>query len=53
MTAELTQLISTVGFPIAVASYTLVTLNKTIKENTNLLKKIVAKLDIKEEVKED
>lgn len=60
MTAELTQLISTVGFPIAVASYTLITLNKTIQknttivqENTSLLKRVIAKLDIKEIEKED
>lgn len=40
------QLISTVGFPIAVASYSLVVLNKTVQKNTEVMTKIATKLDI-------
>lgn len=45
------QLISTVGFPIAVASYSLVVLNKTVQKNTEVMTKIAAKLDIETETK--
>lgn len=38
--------ISQVGFPIAVAVYSLVTLNKTIQRNTEVMTKIATKLDI-------
>jgi hypothetical protein len=43
---DLVQLISQVGFPIAVATYSLVVLNKTIQKNTDIMTKIAAKLDI-------
>lgn len=43
------QLISTVGFPIAVASYSLVVLNKTVQKNTEVMTKIATKLDIETE----
>lgn len=45
------QLISTVGFPIAVASYSLVVLNKTVQKNTEVMTKIATKLDIETETK--
>lgn len=35
--SEIITVISQVGFPIAVATYTLIVLNKTIKENTKIL----------------
>ena len=38
--------ISQVGFPIAVAVYSLVTLNNTIKRNTEVMNRIATKLDI-------
>ncbi len=34
---DLVQMISQVGFPIAVATYSLITLNKTIKENSEII----------------
>lgn len=37
MEYDLIPLISQVGFPIAVASYTLVVLNQTVKKNTECL----------------
>lgn len=43
------QLISTVGFPIAVASYSLIVLNKTVQKNTEVMTKIATKLDIETE----
>lgn len=43
---DLATLISQVGFPIAVATYSLVTLNKTIKANTKVLVLIAEKLDV-------
>lgn len=36
--------ISTVGFPIVVAMYTLTTLNKTMQENTKVLTQVLEKL---------
>lgn len=44
------QLISTVGFPIAVASYSLVVLNKTVQKNTEVMTKIATKLCIETEL---
>lgn len=35
--SEIITVIGQVGFPIAVATYTLIVLNKTIKENTQIL----------------
>jgi len=43
---DLAQLISQVGFPIAVATYTLVKLNKTIEQNTAVMIKIASKLEV-------
>jgi hypothetical protein len=43
---DIVQLISQVGFPIAVATYSLVVLNKTVQKNTEIMTKIAAKLDI-------
>lgn len=43
---DLTQLISQVGFPIAVAAYSLVVLNNTVKKNTEVMTKIATKLGV-------
>jgi hypothetical protein len=43
---DLVSVISQVGFPIAVATYCLVVLNKTIQKNTEVMNKICAKLDV-------
>ncbi len=43
---DLVQVVSQVGFPIAVATYSLVVLNSTIKKNTEIMTKIATKLDI-------
>lgn len=43
---DLTQLISQVGFPIAVASYVLVILNKTVAKNTIVMQAIAIKLGV-------
>ena len=45
---ELTVLISNVGFPIAISSYVIIVLNKTLQENTKVLQELVAKLEEKE-----
>lgn len=37
---ELTQLISTIGFPIAVATYMMIKNEKSLKENNDLLQKL-------------
>jgi hypothetical protein len=46
------QFISQVGFPIAVASYSLVVLNKTVQKNTEVMTRIAVKLDIETDSKE-
>ena len=43
---DVMSIISNVGFPIAIASYVIVVLNKTIKENNDILAKIVEKIDV-------
>jgi hypothetical protein len=43
---DVIQIISQVGFPIAVATYSLVVLNKTVQQNTEIMTKIATKLDI-------
>jgi len=43
---EIINAISQVGFPIAVAAYSLVVLNKTVQENTKVMQRIANKLDI-------
>lgn len=42
---EIMTAISTVGFPIVVAMYSLIRLEKTVKENTNVIQKVLDKLD--------
>lgn len=44
MEFEILQAISQVGFPIAVASYSLVVLNRTIQENTKVLVRLEEKI---------
>lgn len=43
---DLAQLISQVGFPIAIATYSIVVLNKTVQNNTKMLNIIATKLGI-------
>lgn len=43
---DLLQAVSTVGFPIAVASYSLVVLNNTVKKNTAVMEKIAIKIGV-------
>lgn len=47
---DIVQVISQVGFPIAVATYSLVVLNETIKRNTDVMTKIAVKLGIDNDV---
>lgn len=42
---EVVQAISTVGFPIIVAMYSLIRLETTVKENTHMLTKLYEKMD--------
>jgi hypothetical protein len=49
MEVEMVNFISQVGFPIAVATYSLVVLNKTVQRNTEVMTKIATKLDIETE----
>lgn len=46
MEPEIVTFISQVGFPIAVATYSLVVLNKTVQKNTEVMTKIATKLGI-------
>ena len=46
---EIVNVISSVGFPIAIASYVIIVLNKTLNENTLILTKLVEKMDSMEE----
>lgn len=39
------QVISTVGFPIVVAMYSLIRLEKAVKENTAIITKLYERLD--------
>jgi hypothetical protein len=41
-----TQIISQVGFPIGVAIYVLVVLNKTVAQNTKVMQAIALKLGV-------
>lgn len=52
MELDIVNVISQVGFPIAVATYTLVTLNNTIKKNTEVMTKIATKLGVDTDGKE-
>ena len=49
MEFDLVSVISQVGFPIAVATFALVKLDNTIRENTKIMIKIYEKLDLKED----
>jgi hypothetical protein len=51
MEQEIINFISQVGFPIAVATYSLVKLEKTIQENTKVMIQIAERLEIKENEK--
>ena len=42
-------IISNVGFPIAIATYIIVVMNKTLSESNELLTRLVEKLDIMEQ----
>ena len=42
---DLVQIVSQVGFPIAVATYCLVVLNKTVQQNSDIITKLGEKLD--------
>jgi len=46
MMNDLMGFISTVGFPIVIALYSLITLNTTMKDNTRVMNAIADKLDI-------
>ena len=46
MDIDLLAAISQVGFPIAVATYSLVVLNMTIQKNTEIMVRVCARLDI-------
>ena len=42
---EIVNVISSVGFPIAIATYVIIVLNKTLNENNLVLTKLVEKLE--------
>jgi hypothetical protein len=46
MEGDWVQIVSQVGFPIAVATYSLVVLNKTVQKNTEIMTIISTKLGI-------
>lgn len=46
---EIISLISNVGFPIAIATYVIVILNKTLEENNKILTKLVEKIEMLDE----
>ena len=46
---EIVQLISNVGFPIVIACYVIIVLNKTLEENNKILTNLVAKMENLEE----
>jgi hypothetical protein len=48
---ELIQFVSQVGFPIVVAMYSLVRLEKTVQENTKVMLSISERLSLREEDK--
>lgn len=49
---DLVQLISQVGFPIAVATFALIKLDKTMNANTRVMIKIAERLDVEYEAGE-
>ena len=42
---NIVNMISNVGFPIAIACYVIIVLNKTLEENNKILTNLVAKLE--------
>lgn len=52
MEFDIVSVISQVGFPIAVACYSLIVLNKTVQQNTEIMIKIATKLDLEKECEE-
>lgn len=46
---EIINIISNVGFPIAIATYVIIVLNKTLEENNKILTKLVEKIEMLEE----
>lgn len=48
MEFDIVTVISQVGFPIAVATYSMVVLNKTIRENTKVVQALAVKLGVYE-----
>lgn len=48
---EIMKYVSTVGFPIVVALYSLVRLETTIRENTKVMTIIATKLGVEDNVK--
>lgn len=47
MIEEYIQLISNVGFPIVIAMYVLIRLEKTLKENTQVIKELKSHIQMK------
>lgn len=45
MDMDIINVVSQVGFPIAVASYSLIVLNKTVSENTKVMIRLSEKMD--------
>ena len=43
---SIVSLISNVGFPVAIATYTIVIMNKTLQEHNEILAKLIEKFDI-------
>ena len=46
---EIVTIISNVGFPIAIACYVIIVLNKTLEENNKILTNLVAKMETLED----
>ena len=42
---EIIAMISNVGFPIVIACYVIIVLNKTLEENNKILTNLVAKME--------
>ena len=43
---EIISIISNVGFPITIACYVIITLNKTLQDNNAILTKLVEKVEV-------
>ena len=46
---DIVTIISNVGFPIAIATYIIIVMNKTLTESNELLTRLVEKLDSMEQ----